>query len=391
MCKLAVVSTHPIQYHTPWFQVLERHPAVDLEVFFCHHATPAEQAAAGFGVQFDWDVPLLEGYRYQFLKNVARQPSISRFSGLDVPEIADIVRSRQFDAVLVSGWTYKGAWQTFFACWRAGIPLMVRGDSHLHTPRSLFKRAAKYPFYRWFLSRMDAGLAVGQWSREYFLHYGIPQDRVFTVPHVIDEERFLQVAGQLAHRRNELRGVWNLPADAVVYLFCGKLNEQKRPLDFIKSLSIAHEYNPTIVGLIVGDGPLREACESLTDELNAPIRFAGFQNQAAIPQLYAIADMIVLPSNETWGLVINEAMFSGRPALVCDQVGSWPDLIDPGETGDTFRMGDIEQLAVLMMRYAGESDLLRRMGNNAREKIRREFNIAQAVDGMLQALRRVVK
>src|SRR5437660_6507807 len=88
--RLAIVATHPIQYQAPWFKALASHAKVDLEVFFGHFATPKEQADAGFGVKFEWDTPLFDGYRYRFLKNVAAQPGPNRFAGIDTPEIATL-------------------------------------------------------------------------------------------------------------------------------------------------------------------------------------------------------------------------------------------------------------------------------------------------------------
>src|SRR5439155_20434189 len=79
--RLAILCTHPIQYHSGWFKALAAQPKIDLEVLFCRTATSAEQAAAGFAVEFDWDVALLDGYQYRFLKNIARNPSVARFSG----------------------------------------------------------------------------------------------------------------------------------------------------------------------------------------------------------------------------------------------------------------------------------------------------------------------
>ena len=79
--KLAIVSTHPIQYYSPWFRFLaEQAPRLRLrlrdeeptefsfEVFYAHRQTAKGQAEAGFGVEFEWDVPVLEGYPYRFLK-----------------------------------------------------------------------------------------------------------------------------------------------------------------------------------------------------------------------------------------------------------------------------------------------------------------------------------
>jgi glycosyltransferase involved in cell wall biosynthesis len=72
----------------------------------------------------------------------------------------------------------------------------------------------------------------------------------------------------------------------------------------------------------------------------------GFVNQSELPAVYASADLLVLPSDgqETWGLVVNEAMACGIPAVVSDAVGCGPDLIDPGRTGATFPFGDTAAL-----------------------------------------------
>ena len=67
---------------------------------------------------------------------VGLQVSILRKSG-------SIIRERQYDAVLVNGWNYKSAWQAIWAAWRSGVKVLVRGDSHLHAPRSLPVRLTK--------------------------------------------------------------------------------------------------------------------------------------------------------------------------------------------------------------------------------------------------------
>src|SRR6266568_2226352 len=102
--RLAILTTHPIQYQSPWFRALATQPEIDLEVWFCHDASSAEQARAGFSVEFDWDVSLLDGYRHRFLKNVAAKARVSTFRGLDTPEVAEIIKRERFDAVIINGW-----------------------------------------------------------------------------------------------------------------------------------------------------------------------------------------------------------------------------------------------------------------------------------------------
>src|ERR1017187_4008422 len=385
--RLAILSTHPIQYHSAWFRALAACPELDLRVYYCHRATPLEQAGAGFGVEFDWDVPLLDGYSYSFLKNVADSPGHGRFSGFDTPEIKGIIQRHECDAMLVNGWHYKSAWQAIWACWKSKVKVMVRGDSHLHTPRGIAKRAVKSFTYRRFIPRFDACLAAGQWSREYFLHYGARPERIFLVPHAIDNRSFQTEAECLESRRPELRRENHLDESAIVFVFAAKFIPKKRPMDFVYAIERAARRNPRIQGLMVGDGLLRARCEDLVRERSAPIRFIGFLNQSQITKAYVASDALVLPSDggETWGLVVNEAMACARPCIVSDRVGCGPDLVIPQETGAIFPLGDVNALANSMRELAGNPERMISMGLEARSRLR-NYSVKEAVDGIIQSL-----
>ena len=339
--RLAIVATHPIQYHSPWYRALAACPELDVDVYYCHQATAQEQKNAGFGVEFDWDAPLLEGYPYTFLRNVAKRPGLERFAGLDTPEIQEIIHSRKYDAVMVNGWNYKSAWQAIRACWRSRVKVLVRSDSHLHTRRSLVTRMVKSLCYPGFIRRFDACLAVGKWSREYFLRYGARPDRIFIVPHTIDNVAFEREAGRLRPLRSELRKNWGLAPGAIVFAFVGKFIAKKRPMDFVQALDQAARRNAAIQGLMVGDGPLRADCENFVQAHAAPLQFTGFLNQSQIASAYAACDALVLPSDgdETWGMVVNEAMACGRP-VHCERPGRlWSRSDHSARNGSDFFPG----------------------------------------------------
>ena len=78
--RIAVVATHPIQYHAPWFRALIAE-GVDLRVLFAFLPDAGRQAV-GFGAGFEWDVPLLEGYAWSLLAQSRREPELGRFLGL---------------------------------------------------------------------------------------------------------------------------------------------------------------------------------------------------------------------------------------------------------------------------------------------------------------------
>ena len=384
--RLAIVATHPVQYQAPWFARLAADPALDLTVYYGHRPTPEEHAAAGFGVPFEWDRPLLDGYRAAFLRNAARRPSLTRFFGVDTPEIGTRLSRATCDAVLVMGWHFLGAWQAFQACRRAGLPVLVRSDSHLRTRRSALTRGLKRMLYPPFIGRLDACLAVGTWSREYFEHYGASPERVFIVPHSVDPALWESHAPQ---PRDGLRRRFLLSEDAFVVLFAGKLSGAKRPLDPIAATAMAVRQGVRVELLVVGDGPLRQECEAAAMASGAPVRFAGFLNQSEMQQAYAVSNALVVPSAETWGLVVNEAMTCGLPCVVSNAVGSWPDLVQPDATGDVFPLGNVEALAARILAWARDPEPVRVMGRRARERIA-AFSPQGAAAGLNAALAKVL-
>jgi len=387
--KLAIVASHPIQYQAPWFRALATR--TELTVFFCHRQDRGGQAAAGYGIEFEWDTPVIDGYSYVWLENVARHKNVFRFSGCDTPGIGEHIGRGGFDACIISGWYLKSYLQALLACRRHGVPVLLRGDSQLATARSPIRKTVKYVPYRLMLNSVAGHLYVGDANRRYLAHYGVPSERLFFVPHVIDERWFAERA---AHARavgavSSVRSTLDIPADAAMVLFVGRLVPQKRPLDFVDAIARVGRTRP-VVGVMVGSGPLADEVDVRSRQTGANLRLAGFRNQSALPEIYAAADVLALPSDasETWGLVVNEAMACGTPAVVSDAVGCAPDLIRP-HTGRVYPVGDVDALAEAIV----EVDDLRHTvaGEVARDllDVTARFSAAAAADATVRAVAQV--
>lgn len=375
--RLGVLASHPIQYQAPLFRELARH--VNLTVYFAHRQTTAGQAAAGFNVAFEWDVDLLSGYEHRFLRNRAIHPSTDHYAGCDTPEIAEQIRQGGFDAFLVTGWYLKSYWQAIRACRRQGVPVMVRGDSQLGTPRSWLKQSFKELIYPRILSQFDAFLYVGKKNKEYLKHYGVAAERLFFAPHCIDNDAFAR--GAMEINRAASRERLGIKPSQLAVLFVGKLLDIKRPYDLVDSLQLLRSQGVDSIGVFVGDGPLRCKLENQGRERNVPLIFQGFRNQTELPESYVAADVLVLPSgSETWGLVVNEALASGTPVVVSDAVGCAPDLVTEGETGAVYPVGDIAMLADALKRtlvIKRQSPQIFRKADN--------YSIHKAAQGILDA------
>jgi glycosyltransferase involved in cell wall biosynthesis len=341
--RLAVVASHPIQYYAPLFRVLAQR--LQLMVFFAHRASPSDQAKAGFGVAFDWDIDLLSGYPHRFLTNVAKLPGVHHFAGCDTPEIGLRLKEGCFDAVLVQGWNLKSFLQSVFAAKRQGLPVLARGDSHLGTSRSALKRAAKATAYPSLLGLFDAALYVGQRSRAYWTHYRYPSPRLFFSPHCVDAEWFAERANDKA--RIMLRARLGISPESRIALFAGKLLPFKRPLDLVNAVALLKTQGRRVGVLVAGAGPLEHEMSAAANAAGVALYQLGFCNQSAMPAAYAAADVLVLPSDgdETWGLVANEALACCRPVILSDAVGAAPDLVGDGMAGHLFPVGNTVALA----------------------------------------------
>lgn len=341
--RLAVMASHPIQYCAPLYRALAAR--FDLQVFYAHRATESDQAKAGFGVGFDWDVDLLSGYEHAFLRNAARQPGLDHFAGCDTPEIGPRLKQGGFDALLVQGWHLKCFVQAAFAAKQLGIPVLARGDSQLNTPRSPLKRLTKALLYPPLLRVFDAALYVGKRSHAYWRHYGYPESRLFFSPHCVDTEWFAARATDEA--RNVLRARLGIAPESKVALFAGKLVPFKRPLDLIAAAGLLKTQDLELSILIAGSGPFEHEMAEAARNAGVPYHPLGFRNQSEMSAAYAAADVLVLPSDgrETWGLVANEALACGRPIVLSDAVGAASDLAVDGTAGRVFPMGKIPMLA----------------------------------------------
>jgi hypothetical protein len=96
-----------------------------------------------------------------------------------------VLRAGKFDALMLTGWHLKSYVQAILAAKRAGIPVMVRGGSHLGTPRHAAKRMAKAVTYPALLRLFDAALYVGVRNRAYYEHYRFPPRCLFHAPHCV--------------------------------------------------------------------------------------------------------------------------------------------------------------------------------------------------------------
>jgi len=204
----------------------------------------------------------------------------------------------------------------------------------------------------------------------------------------VDNSFFEGMLNKIKNSRLALREKWNIPENATCFIFCGKLQEKKRIFDLLKAFEIAHDKNPSVHLLIAGDGEDMQEAKDFVVQKKLPVTFAGFLNQSEIVKAYAAADCLVLPSDygETWGLVVNEAMACGLPAIVSDRVGCGPDLVIDEVTGYIFPFGGIDALASMLLKCVLDKANLAQMGAESKKLIK-DYSVEGTVKGTLEAVK----
>jgi len=392
--RLAVLLSHPVQYFSPLFRRLAEQPEIDLTVLYCSLQGARTMKDPGFGVSFAWDIPLLDGYRYKELRNCWRGQLKGFFSCINPGVVTELGRGT-YDAVIIFGWGDFTSWLAFAGARLAGIPWMLYGDTNVLQEKT--KKGLKSLLRKLILTTLFnntfAFLASGSFNRAFYEGMGAPADRCFGVPMAIDNDSYVEGARLARARREETRAEYGIPPDLTLLLFSGKLAPHKRPQDLLEVLEILQADFPRLGAVLAGDGVLRESLQREAARRKiANVFFLGFRNQTELPQIYACADCLVLPSStEARGLAVNEAMACGLPVIVSDRTGVWGpgDIARHGENGFVYPCGDVDALAEAIRKLALDPDLRQRMGRRSLEIIR-DFGYEKCVGGILKALNSVV-
>lgn len=369
--RLAVVTSHPIQYATPLYAYLNRDPELEVTALFCSDFSLRGAKDPGFGRAVTWDVDLLAGYNAVFLGPRAKTRSPTGFWSMTCPELVREINKARYDVVLVYGQQFAAYVLAFALAKFQGIPVMTRADSHLGVARPRLKRYLRNQVLGRQYRFIDRFLAVGTANHEYYRALGVPEERIFLVPFSVDNERFMTASALTSAQRAEARASFGVHDDRPVLLYASKLMPRKHPDDLLRAAAVLRARNHLTHVAIVGSGSMDSELAALASELRLDnVSFLGFANQSELPRLYAASDVFVLPAeNEPWGLIVNEVMCAGLPVVVGADVGCVPDLVKEGVNGSTCVPGNPASLAAALEPLVSNPALRRQMGDASRRII----------------------
>ncbi|MES2062121.1 MAG: glycosyltransferase family 4 protein [Bacteroidota bacterium] len=360
MKKLAIITTHPIQYYAPIFKLLQQRALIAIKVFY----TLGQQEAKydhGFGKSIDWDIPLLDGYDYEWVENTAEAPGSHHPKGIINPTLINQITQFQPTAILVFGWNYTSHFKTM-RHFKNKVPVYFRGDSTLLDTINPFKDILKTLYLRWIYRHVGHAFYAGTQNKAYFKKYGLKDQQLSFTPHAIDNERFLINRSVEA---NKLRDKFGINNDDTLITFAGKFETKKSPLLLLSAFIKLNK--PNLHLLFTGNGKLETSLKQMASG-RKNIHFLNFQNQTDMPVIYQACDLFCLPSagpGETWGLAINEAMACNKAILVSDKVGCAIDLVKENYNGAIFKSNDEKSLVDALAKLTQSKKVLQEYGKNS--------------------------
>ncbi len=381
--RVAVLSEIPTPYRWPLHRRVAEVPGLDVTVLF-YARTEADrdwgrlvdEAAGRPHVEF------LPGHAFALR---GRRTLFFHWN----PGVAGRLHRGRFDVVVVPGWSMPTTLAAVAACRLRRVPYVIFSETHDLSPRPGWLRALKRVALRPVVGGAAAWLATGTLSERFLVRHGAVRERIFRFANTPDVAAIRAAVAAARGQRAATRAALGIPVDAVVALFVARLIGAKDPATLLRAQALLEAGGADAPWLVLaGDGPesksLRAAAAA--DRLTR-VRFAGSRSPAELPNLYAAADLFVLPSrHEPWGVVVNEAMAAGLPVVLADRVGAAADLLVDGTNGRLFRAGDAAALAEAILTIAADPETRRRMGE-ASLRIVSDWGYEPSVAGFERAVR----
>lgn len=327
--KIIFVQPHPIHWFSPQFEFIEKHGEFDFEVLYCTKHGLNNEVDSGFGINVDFNVDLLKGYNFKFLKNISfyKKHTDKLFSSINLEIFKHFKTNPKGTIFICHGWSRITYLLVFIFAPFYGMQTGLRSEApliHENKYSRVIKFLRKIIFKYLLFPRINYFNYIGTQNRLFYNFYGVPHNKLFFLPYCVNNEFFLN-----EYKKLTKDGFCRQDKSFYQILFVGKLIEKKNPESLIKAFIKLNKKNIKL--LIAGDGYLKSILQKkYKKEIESgEIEFLGFQNQDQLCKLYTMSDLFVLPSSygETWGLVLNEALNFDLPILASSRVGSATDLV----------------------------------------------------------------
>jgi colanic acid/amylovoran biosynthesis glycosyltransferase len=294
--------------------------------------------------------------------------------------VKDFLLNQRVDVVLAE-YGHTGV-SIMDVCRETNIPLVVHFHGHdVYRKTILTSEGQNYPE----LFELSAALiVVSKDMRRQLVKLGAPEGKIILNPYGVDVDQF--------------RG--GDPSKAPpMFVAVGRFVDKKAPHLTLLAFSKLFESYPDARLVMIGDGPLLEACQQLAGALciSGAVEFRGARSHAEVAETMRRSRAFVQHSIQTsYGdsegtpVAVMEASASGLPIAATKHAGI-QDVVIEEETGFLVPEGDISGMAESMKMLAEDPDLATRLGKKGRERVINHFSMDKSIDNLWAVLSKVIE
>lgn len=161
-----------------------------------------------------------------------------------------------------------------------------------------------------------------------------------------------------------------------IILFVSRLTKEKDLPTLLKALQEVKKSFSNFVLLILGDGNQKEKWQQMTKEmgLENEVKFLGKVDHEDLVNYYPTAEFVVNSStSESFGKIFVEAAACNKPSVATSTTGS-KEIIIEGQTGFLSPISDSSSLAVNILKFLQDDELVQKLGQQAKESVSKRFD-----------------
>jgi len=289
--------------------------------------------------------------------------------------LSKLIREENYDIIQACDYDYLTSLPPALAKRRMKVPFVLTtdafpgvswffGNRFVDTIANLYTRTVG----KFIIDSCDELVVLSNQLVENAMSLGITKEKIYVIPNGVDLEQFnLRIDG------SDLRNKLHVENDEKVLLFVGRLALVKRIDILIEVTKRVLKDGFKIKTIIVGDGEYKNYYEKLAKSVKGII-FVGLIPHKEIHKYFAVADILILPSlSEGLPNVALEASACGKP-IIATNTGGIPDVVIHGKTGFLAEPNNINSFVYYVELLLNSEDLSRKVGRNAHEHVKKQFN-----------------
>ena len=263
--KFYAFAPHPVFYHAGIYRALAKSELYTFKVYYEDKIGLEPVFVKEFNKTIEWDVDLLDGYEYEFLKNYSNKPLGGFFSRVNFGIVGTFINDKP-DIVMFHGYVKFSDWLIFVMSKLTGAKIIFRGEAVIKGDESSahWKQRLKRFVLKLFLKSCDVVLYSCTGNKDYWKFYDVTEDKMFPIPCAVDNVFFREARSKCLKKRIQIKDELGIDEKDFVILFSARFTTRKRPFDLLIAVSKIRNNDITI--LFVGDGPERVGMERFVRE-----------------------------------------------------------------------------------------------------------------------------